>query len=150
MINVWYSAKEHPKLSNLAKRVFKVNDKIYISVEHAYQTLKSGEFDVYTYTRNWKEGSKIVGRLPANKDTNLALMYKLIKASFEQNIESAKLLLSTGSMTITHTQSEPFWREHFPRLLMRVRDELREQLETTGEVGSKQVDLLENNDNYLI
>lgn len=53
-INIWYGTGEHTQLSNIAYRPFTFNGVEYISVEHAYQTLKSGEFDsdVYEAFRN--------------------------------------------------------------------------------------------------
>ena len=54
-----------------------------------------------------------------------SLMHNLIKASFEQNPEALQRLLSTGNATLTHTQDEGKWGTEFPRILMEVREELR-------------------------
>lgn len=50
-INIWFGNGENPRFSNLAFRPFTYNGKFYFSVEHAYQTLKSGEFDQETYDK---------------------------------------------------------------------------------------------------
>ncbi len=123
-MNIWFGTKENYQLSNLAHRPFTdVKGQMYQSVEHAYQTWKSGSFDPI-YFKNWKHGSKYVGRQRANFATNKNLMYKLIKRSFEQNPEALKLLIATGSSVLTHTQDRGVWRESFPSILMQVRSEL--------------------------
>ena len=58
---------------------------------------------------------------------SLKAMKMLIKASFEQNPQALQKLLDTGSATLTHTQDKGKWGTEFPRILMEVREELREQ-----------------------
>ncbi len=55
------------------------------------------------------------------------IMKVLIKNSFEQNPSALKALLATGNAELTHTQESPKskWRTEFPRLLMEVREELK-------------------------
>lgn len=53
------------------------------------------------------------------------VMKAVIKASFEQNPEALRQLLDTGEATLTHKQADEKWKEEFPRILMEVRDELR-------------------------
>jgi predicted NAD-dependent protein-ADP-ribosyltransferase YbiA (DUF1768 family) len=55
-------------------------------------------------------------------------MHDLIKASFEQNLEALQKLLATGNATLTHTQDGSKWKTEFPRILMEVREELRNEL----------------------
>lgn len=52
-------------------------------------------------------------------------MYELLLASFKQNSEALQKLLATGNATLTHTQDKTKWGKEFPRLLMKVREELR-------------------------
>ena len=54
-----------------------------------------------------------------------SVMKMLIKKSFEQNPEAADKLLSTGEIELTHTQDKTKWATEFPKLLMEVREELR-------------------------
>lgn len=128
-INIWYSSNENAELSNLAERPFTYNGKSYRSVEHAYQTLKSGSFDEITYNKylSAKKGSKITGTKSANtkNNYNIKLMEDLIKSSFEQNPEALQILLNTGNKIITHTQDKGIWNKEFPRILTKVREELR-------------------------
>lgn len=73
---------------------------------------------------------------------SLKAMKMLIKASFEQKTEALQRLLDTGNATLTHLSAaqqkmtpeqleeakrNDKWIEEFPRLLMKVREELREQ-----------------------
>lgn len=55
------------------------------------------------------------------------IMKALIKASFEQNPQALQRLLSTGNATLTHTQDKGKWGKEFPRILMEVREELRQK-----------------------
>jgi len=125
-MNIWYGSNENAWLSNLAERPFSdKNGLVYKSVEHAYQTWKAGAFDSFTYTRPWKEGSKFIGRGKAKTldNWNIALMQKLLKASFDQNPVAKGALLATKGKTLTHTQDKGIWSTEFPRLLMELRDE---------------------------
>lgn len=54
-----------------------------------------------------------------------SIMKDLITASFEQNPDALQRLLSTGNVILTHTQDKGKWGTEFPRILMEVRDELR-------------------------
>ena len=67
--------------------------------------------------------------------TSSALMKELIFASFNQNPDAAKKLLATGNATLTHTQDKSKWGTEFPRILMEVREELRnlDELTKLGE-----------------
>lgn len=54
------------------------------------------------------------------------IMKALLKASFQQNPKALQILLDTGNATLTHTQDKGKWGTEFPRLLMEVREELRQ------------------------
>ena len=70
---------------------------------------------------------------PAKWDAiRLDNMKMLVKASFEQNPGAAQALLATGNTRLTHKQADPFWKEHFPRILMEVRNELRAEMVQSG------------------
>ncbi len=108
-INVYWgqaeSATSTKVLSNLAPREFTYKGKTYGSVEHAYQTLKSGEFDQVTYDAYQKIGGfgkKIRGSKGRNGAfDNLQLMRDLIVESFVQNpsSEAAKKLVQYENFT---------------------------------------------------
>ena len=57
---------------------------------------------------------------------SITAMKMFIKASFEQNPQALKRLLATGNATLTHIQDRGKWGTEFPRLLMEVREELRQ------------------------
>ena len=125
-LDVWYGAGQNKELSNLAPRPFTYEGKEYKSVEHAYQTLKSGRFDDATYSNPaWNRGGvKIRGKLQADKETNVGLMERLIRESFEQNPEASQALLKTKGKTLTHLRDRSIWRDKFPEALTKVRSEL--------------------------
>jgi len=127
-MNVWAGTGENAALSNLAPRQFTHTDgNKYYSVEHAYQSLKSGEFDATTYSK-YKQGKqqKIVGKKGTKTvdGWNIELMAELIQESFAQNDSAAKALLATGNQQITHNQDKGVWAKEFPRLLMETRKAL--------------------------
>jgi len=124
-MNIWYSSKENAILSNLSPRRFvDKKGRVYVSVEHAYQTLKSGTFCQETYDMKWTGGKKFFGKRRMNPDVNLEIMYRIIKTSFEQNPYHLEALLKTGDAILTHKQDKGIWKDKFPEILMRVRKEL--------------------------
>lgn len=128
-MNIWYGTGENPELSNLAYRPFVAKDnKKYISVEHYYQTNKSGTFVPETYIAyiTAGPGKKIIGKNKPNFSTNLNTMYYALKQSFLQNEIAKQALIQTGNAIFTHTQDTGVWREQFPKLLSLVRTELRD------------------------
>lgn len=111
VINIYWGSPESSTntkvLSNLAPRKFTYQGKEYGSVEHAYQTLKSGSFDQATYDKYVKAGgygTKIRGKAVQKGFDNLQLMRDLVVESFKQNPEQAKLLLNYSDFT--HTTNE--------------------------------------------
>ena len=124
-LNIWAGTGENTVLSNLSARPFLYDDREYVSVEHAYQTLKSGRFCEATYKDpRWGAGLvKIKGKLPAFTDDlyNIYLMEDLIDESFEQNPKAKKALLATGDAVLTHTQDRSIWRGVFPEILTELR-----------------------------
>ena len=120
VLNVWYGTNEHASLSNLAKREFQDNDgRLYVSVEHAYQSWKSGSFDQVTYSKPWRDGSKFVGRRARTVDNwNIKLMGRLILRSLSQNAWFRETLQDLPhDVEFSHTQDRGIWKEEFPRLL---------------------------------
>jgi len=107
-INVYWgqaeSATSTKILSNLAPREFIYQSKEYGSVEHAYQSLKSGSFDQVTYDKYIKVGgygTKIRGKAVTQGFDNLQLIKDLVIESFKQNSnsEAAKKLLQYENFT---------------------------------------------------
>jgi hypothetical protein len=110
-INVYWGQAESNSstriLSNLAPRKFNWEGKEYGSVEHAYQSNKSGSFDKATYDAYNKiggHGSKIRGKgtvAEMKAADSLGLMKKLVVESFKQNpnSEATKKLLQYENFT---------------------------------------------------
>lgn len=122
-MNIWYGTKENSVLSNLALRPFVGKDnREYATVEHAYQSWKSGKFNMAIYSKPWKAGSKFVAKgTKTDGNWNIQLMYAVVLRSFAQNADAKNLLLSTKGSTLTHTQDTGVWRTKFPEILMQVR-----------------------------
>jgi len=113
-INVYWGQAESEKstkvLSNLAPRKFTWEGREYGSVEHAYQSNKSGTFDQTTYNKynNLKTtpgyGRKIRGKATVAQmkaADSLGLMKQLVVESFKQNpnSEPAKKLMQYENFT---------------------------------------------------
>lgn len=126
-MNIWWGSGENGGLSNLARRPFTDTEgRQYVSVEHAYQTWKSGGFDAKVFAHAWKPGMKIRGKRVRTKDGyNIRLMEALIARSFRGNQRSTQILLDTGDAVLTHNQDRGIWRLEFPRILMDLRATLR-------------------------
>ena len=132
-VNIYYGSNENKILSNLSIRPFIGKDgREYASVEHAYQSWKSGAFD----EGNYKSGSwvfnggtelKVTGTKGTKTDNNwnLELMAGLIRQSFDQNPNAKQALLNTGDKILTHNQDNTIWKNAFPQILMELRDEYR-------------------------
>ena len=130
-------------LSNLAPRKLTIKGRDYISVEHAYQSLKSGEFDQETYDKYTKAWAKIPGTKGTKKQDgwNVRLMEHIMRASFEQNPEAMALLRSTGGAVLTHDKDKGIWKTEFPRILTEIRD--GQPNSTPGNTGGAQVTVQE-------
>lgn len=142
-INIWASTNEHANLSNLAKRPFTYTYKDgtevrFQSVEQAFQYTKAimaGDKD--TADKILKEpngykikelGRKVTGFKDIETEWNRhkdSFMRAFIKTSFKQNKEAARELLDTGNAILTHTQDTGYWGTKFPKILMEIREELR-------------------------
>ena len=134
-LNIWHGSNENKELSNLATRPFTFKDgRKYFSVEHAYQSWKSGKFDQQTYDKYTKGDVKISGNKGTDKNFNMNLMKDAIKDSFKQNPEALDKLLATKDSQLTHTQDTGVWAKEFPKILMEVRNELKTEKEETKDI----------------
>ena len=69
---------------------------------------------------------------------SVTAMKMLLKSSFEQNPQALQRLLDTGNAILTHTQGDGKWAAEFPRILMEVRDELRQQNDNSDNYNSNE------------
>lgn len=128
-INIYSTeTNEFAKLSNPMTPTFEYEGRKYRSVEHAYQSLKSGQFDETAYRAflnapNSKRPSQ--GTMGTDKDNSISLMKKLYKEMLNQNPEQVDLLLKTGNANLTHLQDKTIWKNEFPKMLMELRDEFK-------------------------
>lgn len=121
-MNIWAGTNENTEFSNLAVRPFVYEGRRYNSVEHAYQSNKSGAFDAVTYGKYDQnaEGKvrKIAGQMGTDTANSEALMEKLIRASFVQNPDAlSRLQEAAENNRFTHTQDKGHWADAFPRIL---------------------------------
>jgi ribA/ribD-fused uncharacterized protein len=141
-INIYSTEKNgYEDLSNFAVRPFDVGDNYrFNTVEGAFQAFKFSETfpiqdDYQEIIKKLQTASgseaKTIGKTIENLNKekwdakSSSIMKTVLKASFEQNPEALEKLLSTGNAELTHTQDNSKWKTEFPRLLMEVRNELR-------------------------
>ena len=109
--------------SNLSPRPFTYKGKNYRSVEHAYQTWKSSEFDSVAYnSKAIKPKASKKAKTDLNEEGipfNYALMVDLIYKSIVQNPNMINILRANNwfkNTNITHNRVKPnYWTESFPR-----------------------------------
>lgn len=99
----------------------------YNSVEHAYQTWKSGQFDAAVYgDPGWARAGytpKGSAQKPVHEATNVNLMRHLVYDSLVQNPDVLEKLKATSGR-FSHTVDDKFWSENFPRVLSEIRTSL--------------------------
>ena len=149
-INIYAGTGENADLSNFAIRPFTISgDKPessiriggnFQTVEGAFQAQKlvfssmsDDEKEAIRKQLETASGSQArsIGR--KIKDLNTVswdkassdIMKDLLLESFSQNPEALNKLLSTGDATLTHTQDKGKWGTEFPKILMEVRELLR-------------------------
>lgn len=148
-VDISWADGKNKNLSNLAPRPFEMKDRNgstvrpYRSVEHYYQTWKSGFFDKNAYRST---ALKPKGTKPVNPKISEQVMKEGMLASFKANPKALEKLLATGDKTLTHTMDKGHWGEAFPRLLMEVRSELKDfKPEVQTEVQETPATVEENN-----
>ena len=146
-VNIYAGTGENAELSNFAVRPFVISGDSYQSVEQFFQYQKwnylkeditQDQFNqdqkVADAIMNTSNGATIksLGRNFKNLDSSAwdknasKEMKNALKASFEQNPQALQKLLATGNAELTHTQDKGKWGTEFPKLLMEVRQELRQ------------------------
>lgn len=151
-INIYAGTGENADLSNFAIRPFTISgDKPessiriggnFQTVEGAFQAQKlvfssmsDDEKEAVKKRLETASGSqaKSIGRKIKDLNTiswdkaSSDIMRDLLLESFSQNPEALNRLLSTGDATLTHIQDKGKWGTEFPKILMEVRELLRNQ-----------------------
>ena len=145
-INIYAGTGENADLSNFAVRPFTISgDKSessiriggnFQTVEGAFQAQKlvfssmsDDEKEAIRKQLETASGSQArsIGRkIKVSWDkASSDVMRDLLLESFSQNPEALNRLLSTGDVTLTHTQDKGKWGTEFPKILMEVRELLR-------------------------
>ena len=141
-INIYAGTNENTELSNFAERPVMYGNTQFNTVEGAFQAIKANDYADKDSKKNQDILDKLatatgaeakrLGRQIEGLNTSVwdkdspAIMKDLIKKSFEANPSARKALLATGNAPLTHTQDKSRWGKLFPKLLMEVRDELRQ------------------------
>ncbi|WP_061592522.1 ArdC-like ssDNA-binding domain-containing protein [Streptococcus sanguinis] len=149
-LNIWAGTNENTLLSNLAPSLLVIDGFSYESVEHAYQTLKSGKINAKAYSwaeKNraaFKAGQKVQSDRvlgPADTSKNILLMEKLLKERYQQDTSFRQVLDATRGKVLTHEQDQGVWRIEFPRILMKIRD--REHSIKENQMAENNIDVIQ-------
>lgn len=149
-INIYAGTGENADLSNFAVRPFTIyGDKSessiriggnFQTVEGAFQAQKlvfssmsddekediRKQLEIASGSQARSIGRKIKDLNTVSWDkASSDVMRDLLLESFSQNPEALNRLLSTGDVTLTHTQDKGKWGTEFPKILMEVRELLR-------------------------
>ena len=149
-INIYAGTGENADLSNFAIRPFTISgDKSessiriggnFQTVEGAFQAQKlvfssmsddekediRKQLEIASGSQARSIGRKIKDLNTVSWDkASSDVMRDLLLESFSQNPEALNRLLSTGDVTLTHTQDKGKWGTEFPKILMEVRELLR-------------------------
>lgn len=149
-INIYAGTGENADLSNFAVRPFTISgDKSessiriggnFQTVEGAFQAQKlvfssmsddekediRKQLEIASGSQARSIGRKIKDLNTVSWDkASSDVMRDLLLESFSQNPEALNRLLSTGGATLTHTQDKGKWGTEFPKILMEVRELLR-------------------------
>lgn len=135
--------KQYRFLSNFAPSSFVWKRQRWKTVEHAYQAAKAcGEFDamMIRQTATPGEAKKLGNQIeirPDWEEVKINIMYLLVFEKFYQNEGLRDSLLATSNEYLEETNywNDTFWgvcegegRNFLGKILMRVRDELRDPL----------------------
>ena len=149
-LNIWAGTNENTLLSNLAPSLLVIDGFSYESVEHAYQTLKSGKINAEAYSwaeKNraaFKAGQKVQSDRvlgPADTSKNILLMEKLLKERYQQDTSFRQALDATRGKVLTHEQDQGIWKVEFPRILMKIRD--REHSIKENQMAENNIDVIQ-------
>lgn len=114
-----------------SKIIYSNSSEYWDQSKEAWTLTKKGIELIEKFAKATGSEAKSLGRTIKELDTKEWDKYSLqemeggLLASFEQNPDALAKLLATGNATLTHTQDKGKWGTEFPRLLMEVREELR-------------------------
>ena len=141
-------SEAYGEFSNFYARMIYINDQGWRTTEHYFQAMKFINSPDYMNTIRNSNSGRQAANLGRSRDYPLRedweevkdeVMYEAVKTKFSQHSDLKEILLSTGSATlIEHTEKDAYWadggdgsgKKMLGIILMRVRDELREEEET--------------------
>lgn len=151
-LNINAGQGENAHLSNFAKRKFSVNGQKFYSVEQAFhfakakavdrddiaqqvlKTFKGGELRKLTNAQNMKLDKEQRAKWDGMSES---VMYKLMKASFEQDATARQALLDTGDAVLTHQyKGKEMDNGRFSRVLTKIREELKQNTSQDAQNAS--------------
>jgi hypothetical protein len=129
---------EYNFLSNMYPSILYINGEMYPSAEHAFQAAKSLDKDirlsisVCRSAKEAKEAGKLISLRSDWEDVKVDIMYKILKAKFENSKLADKLKATADEDLIEgNTWGDRFWgvcdgegTNTLGNLLMKVRSEL--------------------------
>ena len=127
--NKYWQPKQYTQKENSIDGVYYNTAEVLVLTDEGKQLLQKFQNAYGAQARSL--GRQIVGLDTAAWNANSSKVMKaMIGRSFEDNPQALERLLSTGNATLTHTQDKGKWGTEFPRLLMEVREELRQSQST--------------------
>lgn len=139
MLDILEFKGDYRYLSNMYKVLFRIDNVLYLSVEHWYQANKTTNRDIYESIRKCstpREAKAIGNQIelrPDWDDIKLDIMYKGVLAKFSQNEDLKSKLLSTRGLLVEGNYwGDQYWgvcngvgENHLGKILMQVREVLR-------------------------
>jgi N-glycosidase YbiA len=129
-------------MSNFAEYAFSLDGKKWRTSEHYFQAKKFDDAAYVELVRS-QNTPALAAKMGRNRKVKIRrdwesikndVMYRAVRAKFEQNLDIAQMLLETGTAKlIEHADNDDYWgdggdgsgQNMLGRILMRVRDELR-------------------------
>lgn len=126
-------------LSNMYKVLIRIDNTLFLSVEHWYQANKTKDHNIYEAIRKCstpREAKAFGNRIdlrPDWDDIKLDIMYKGVLAKFSQNEDLKSKLLSTRGLLVEGNYwGDQYWgvcngvgENHLGKILMEIREVLR-------------------------
>ena len=144
--NKYWQPKQYTQKENSIDGVYYNTADVLVLTDEGKQLLQKFQNAYGAQARSL--GRQIVGLDTAAWNANSSKVMKaMIGRSFEDNSQALERLLSTGNATLTHTQDKGKWGTEFPRLLMEVREELR-QSQSTNTPNNSPIKWLKSSEKY--
>lgn len=149
VINFYSTQGEYGCFSNFSRHPIHLHGKRWPTSEHYFQAMKFRGTEHEEAVRLCKTPSLAANmgrsrKLPLRRDWESAkdqVMFEALRAKFTQHKDLREILLGTGdAKLVEHTERDSYWGDggdgsgenRLGHLLMRLREELREELRAAG------------------